>query len=65
MDEHGLVPVPVNSIRVAHADLCRAVDLSFRIQTGDIAKFKQYARDCVRLQGLLDLVRAPIPCHTC
>ncbi|EIM90982.1 uncharacterized protein STEHIDRAFT_107664 [Stereum hirsutum FP-91666 SS1] len=23
--------------------------------TGDIAKFKQYARDCVRLQGLLNL----------
>lgn len=53
-----LVPVPVNSIRAAHADLCRAVTLALRTQSGDVAKYKQFARDCERLTNLLDLVRS-------
>lgn len=56
LQENQLVPLPLNTIRIAYAELCRHVDITLRVQIGDIARLEETKHDCLRFLTTVDQV---------
>jgi hypothetical protein len=50
------VALPLNAIRIAYAELCRHVDVTLRVQIGDVAKLGETKLDCLRFLTTVDQV---------
>jgi hypothetical protein len=56
-DDDGLVPLPLNTIRIAYTELCRHVDITLRVQIGDAVMMREAKHDCLRFLTTVDQVR--------
>ena len=54
--EEELVPLPLNTIRIAYTELSRHVDVALRIQMGDLAHLQETKQDCLRFLTTVDQV---------
>jgi hypothetical protein len=43
-----LIPLPLNTIRIAYTELCRSITIALRTQIGDVVRLDTSKQDCLR-----------------